>query len=187
MQDAHRETQLLQQSGEGDRAAFDELVQRTSPAVWTVCRRLTSGEDAAEDAMQETYVAAWRGAAAYRDEGSVRAWLYGLARRQAARTWRRRAGEPTAPIPLHELGALAGWGADPEVAAARAEDRAHLLHALSTLSELDQEIVMLCDLQGLSGPEAGSELGLSANTARVRLHRARLHLMAALRKEGFDA
>lgn len=155
--------------------------------MWRLVRSLTSDEGAAEDALQETFVAVWRSAGGYRGEGSARAWIYGLARRQAARTWRRRAGEPTAPVPLHELGALAGWGRDPEELTAAVEDADRLHSALGRLSVADREIIVLHDLEGLTGPEIGEILDISANAARVRLHRARLRLMGLLRKEVTDA
>ncbi len=174
------ETRWLQQTAEGDEAAFRRLVEATRGAVWRMVRSLTADDARAEDALQETYVAVWRSAGSFRGERPARAWIYGIARRQAARTWRRRAGEPAVPVPLHELGAQAGWGRDPEQLTAALEDREHLWAALSRLPVNDREILSLVDLEGLTGPEAGRSLGLTANAARVRLHRARLRLMAVL-------
>ncbi|MBX2798663.1 MAG: RNA polymerase sigma factor [Myxococcales bacterium] len=167
----------------GDRRAFDELVACTRDGVWRLLRSLTADEVVAEDALQETYVAVWRSAGSYGGAGSGRAWVFGVARRHAARTWRRRAGEPSRPTPLHELGAQAGWGQDPEQLTSALEDRARLRRSLGALSTGDREIIVLCDLEGLSGPEVGSLMGITANAARVRLHRARLRLMAKLRGE----
>lgn len=177
------ETELLERAQRGDPHAFDAFVAATAPAVWTVVRKLTADEASAEDALQETYVAAWRSLDGFRGEGTARAWLYGLARRHAARTWRRRAGEPRATESLEQLAAMAGWGADPESVASRAEDRATLLAALATLSPADQDAIVRCDLEGLAPSEAAAELQISAGALRVRLHRARLRLMAALNAE----
>lgn len=172
-------------SSPSERRAFDALVTETSPAVWRLLRRLTADDATAEEALQETYVAAWRGLSTAKDPGL--SWLYGIARRQAARTWRRRAGEPTFAEPLdEELGACAGWGSDPELAASRAEDRGFLFAALAQLGEDDRTILSRCDLEGNRPAEIADELGLTANAARVRLHRARLKLMTALRTGGFD-
>ena len=167
--------------------AFGLLVETTRDAVWRLVRSLSPDTALAEDALQETYVAVWRSASTYRGEGSARAWIYGLARRQAARTWRRRAGEPLAPVPLHELGAEAGYGRDPEQLAASLEDKQRLRHALGSLSVTDQEVITLRDLEGLTGPEASQVLGITDSATRVRLHRARLRLMTALRAGGEHA
>lgn len=182
------EADLLQRAATGDRAAFEAFVRSTATSVWTLIRRSTACDSMAEEAFQETFVAAWRGLDRYRGEASPRAWLYGVARNQAARTWRRRAGEPTFTESIDEhLGLAAGWGSDPEVAASRAEDRRHLEAALKKLSDNDQEILGLCDLRGLAATEAADILGLQPTAARVRLHRARLRLMAVLRKGGTHA
>ncbi|MEZ4317615.1 MAG: sigma-70 family RNA polymerase sigma factor [Myxococcota bacterium] len=187
MSEPDAETGLLVRARGGDPHAFDALVSATAPAVWTVVRRLTADDATAEDVLQETFMAAWRGIDGYRGEGSARSWLYGLARRHAARTWRRRVGEPRHTESLDVLGSTAddpgwpaGFGGDPEVIASRAEDRATLLRAVATLSESDQEVIVRCDLEGRTPAEVAEELGTNAGALRVRLHRARLRLMDAL-------
>lgn len=166
----------------GDTAACNELLRRHQGAVWRTCRALTASDQAAEDAVQETFLAACRGAAGWRGEGSVRAWLLGLARRQAARTWRRRKGEPVEPVPLHELGSLAGWGRldDPEAFVEALQDRRRLWAAMDRLAPADREVIVLRDLEQLTGPEAAQALGIDLSALKSRLHRARLRLMAEL-------
>ncbi len=192
MSEAERD--LLRAVGRGEPGAFDALVHATAPQVWGLARRLTADDAIAEDVLQEVYLGVWRGAAAYTGEGSARGWLYALTRRQAARSWRRRAGQPAfndafdeqlahedAPSDPAPLGQLAGWGTNPELAASRAEDRQQLLEAIATLAPPDQRVLTLCDLEGQSPSEAAAALDLTPGAARVRLHRARLRLMAALR------
>jgi RNA polymerase sigma-70 factor (ECF subfamily) len=183
---ADPEASFLQAAGGGDRQAFEHLMQTTGPQLWRTIRRLTGSQETAEEVFQETCLAAWRGAPGWSGQGSARSWLFGIARNQSARSWRRRKGEPVHPESLDLLGEMAGWGQDPEEAAAAAEDRQTLLDALSQLSTNDREVIAHCDLEGLSAPEAGELLQLTANATRVRLHRARLRLMAVLRQGGND-
>lgn len=180
------EDRWLTATARGDRHAFDALVAATAPAVWSLMQKLTSSDSVAEEALQETYIALWQGAGRYRGDGSARAFLFGIARKQASRTWRRRAGEPSHTEPLTELALHAGWGGDPETIAMRAEDRRGLLDALARLSQGDQEILTRCDLEGRTPAKIAGELGIAAGTVRVRLHRARLRLMAALKQEAVD-
>lgn len=170
----------------GDRSAFAALVEAHRAAIWANVRLHTPDDAAAEDALQETFLAAWRGASGWSGEAPVRAWLRGIARAQAARTWRRRAGQPIAFSAFDDqLGPAAGWGSeDPELAASRAERDACLRRALATLPEEDRAVLTLRDQEGLTGPEAAEALGLSLDALKSRLHRARLHLMAALRAPG---
>ena len=170
----------LAQAGEGDRASFDALVRATAPAVWTVVRRLTVDEATAEDALQETFTALWQAAPHFEGRGSANAFIYGIARNKAAKTWRRRAGEPRTTEPLAGLAVEAGWGADPEQVAARAEQRTLLLNAIATLTMDDQDLISRCDLEGVDPHEVAAELGIAPGTLRVRLHRARLRLMRSL-------
>ncbi|MCB9780588.1 MAG: RNA polymerase sigma factor [Alphaproteobacteria bacterium] len=184
---------LLERAAAGDRAAFRAFVARHRGPVWRLLRATCGSEQSAEDALQETFLAVHRAAGSFQGDADARAWLFGIARRQAARTWRRRAGEPLAAEPLDDaqplaaLGASAGWGGDPERVVAAAEDRRRLQAALATLSSHDQEVIVLRDLEGLTGPEAAAALGIPLAAVKTRLHRARLRLMAALQAPGAPA
>ncbi|MCK6506763.1 RNA polymerase sigma factor [Myxococcota bacterium] len=191
MPDEDQDRELILAIAQGRPEALDALVDRHQARILRYLRALTASEQAAEDALQETFVAAWRGAGGYRGDAPGRAWLLGLARRQAARTWRRRAGEPDHPTLLDEqsdveLGLAAGWGqaegVDPQAALESWQERRRLHAALERLSAEDREILVLRDLEQLSGAEVAALLELSLPAQKSRLHRARLRLMAALRE-----
>lgn len=172
---------LIARLGRGDRTAFEPLVLATSGPLHRFVRALLPREPQVDEVLQETYLAILSAAPGFRGESSARSWLYGIARRQAARARRTRAGEPSAPESLEALGELAGWGEDPEAAVARAEGREHLRAAIERLNAGDQEILALRDLEGLTNEETAHALGLELAATKSRIHRARLHLMAALR------
>jgi RNA polymerase sigma-70 factor (ECF subfamily) len=168
----------------GDGDAFAALVGDLRAPVYRYARSLVRSDEAAEDVLQETFVAVWRGAASYAGVSSGKVWVLGVARHLAARTWRRRVGEPDDTVPLEQLGAEAGWGLDPEALASAHEDAARVHRALDQLTESERELITLRDLEGLSGPEVAALLELPLATMKTRLHRARLRLMAALRADG---
>jgi RNA polymerase sigma-70 factor (ECF subfamily) len=178
---------LIARIAAGDDDAFAAFVHRHQDGVYRYLVARTRSASAADDALQETFVAVWRGAAAFRAEGSARGWLFGLARRQAARTFRRRVGEPAdhdGVEAIDVVGWSAGWGTgDPERALAAAESKERLLRALATLSDEDREVVELRDLAGLDGAAVAEALGVGLLAMKSRLHRARLRLMAALRAD----
>jgi RNA polymerase sigma-70 factor (ECF subfamily) len=187
----------------GDRAALGEVVQRHQAAVFRFARRMLHDDAAAEDVLQETFVAALRRAGDFRGEGTVRGWLLAVARNAARMRQRRRVGEPSVHEPLDvldepasieacaALGEAAGFGADPERALAAAEQsaarRVWLSGALEALPWGEREVLWLRDVEGLSGDDAAAALGLSRAAMKSRLHRARLHLLAELRARAPDA
>jgi len=116
--------------------------------------------------------------------GSERAWLFVIARRvyakHCARTTRRQ------DAARRDSGRqILGEDATEQLTAridAELPGR-ELLHALAGLSELDREAVELVDLTGLTPKEAATALGVSPNTLRVRLFRARAKLRKARRTD----
>lgn len=170
----------------GDRTAFDGLVRLHGAALRRFARSLLGDASAADDAVQQGLVDAFRGASTFRGEGSVRSWLFVLTRNAARRQGRRGGSErPASDEPaLLALGVSAGWGSvDPERAAMRAERGDRLARALSALPEVDREVLLLRDVEQLDTGEAARALGLGERALKSRLHRARLRLAATLRRE----
>jgi RNA polymerase sigma-70 factor (ECF subfamily) len=182
------DTELISRAARGDAAAFGELVARHQAAVFRLTRTLTRDPAAAEDALQEAFLAAWRGAKGFRGDSSPRAWLLAIARNAARRGFRRRAGEPLRMESLDTLAAAAGWrgDADPEGLLLRRRRREALQAALDALHVQDREILIVRELEGLSGEETARVLGIGLAAVKSRLHRARLRLAARLRREAGD-
>ena len=179
---------LLRATADGSRTAFETLVRRHQAAVWSLVRRLAPSDALAEEALQEAFVAAFKGAGSWSGEGSVRSWLLTLARHACYRHVRRRAGEPARFQPLDELGAAAGWGTPtPDALFAALEDRERVERALGRLEPQDREVLVLRELLEYSGPETAEALGVSLAAMKSRLHRARLRFAAAVREEVRDA
>ena len=85
---------VIQAVASGERDAFALLVERHAASVRRLAVAMTANEATADDVAQEVFVAAWRSAAKFRGDGSVRGWLLTIARNAARRTARRRSGEP---------------------------------------------------------------------------------------------
>lgn len=165
-------------------SALGVLVERHQAAIYRYVRSLVDGDAAAEDALQETFLDALRGAHTFRGTAQPRTWLLTLARNAAYRGRRLRAGQPRQFESLASLGQRAGWGAQDGVHILRRFECAQALdRALDRLPTDDREIIVLRELEGLTGPEAAQLLGIALGAAKSRLHRARLRLAAALRED----
>ncbi len=175
---------LLARSAAGDRASFDRFVNGNQDAVYRYLLSIMGQAADAEDALQETFLAAWHNAAAFRGEGPPRAWLFAIARHAAHRLRRRRVAEPEQLVSLDQLGLEAGWGAELAPLPDSAEGRRELVRAaLDRLRPEEREIVVLRDLEGFSGEETAALLGLSLAAMKTRLHRARLRFVADVRRD----
>lgn len=180
---AHGDRGLIRLVAGGDRLAFDELVSRHQAAVFRFARAIAFSDADAEDALQETFLSAWRHASTFRGDASARTWLLTIARNAVLRQKRRRTDEPPQLEPLEDLGAAAGWGADtPETLTLLREARALLARALDELSVADREIILLRDIEELPGEEVARVLGLGLPAMKTRLHRARLRLAAKVKE-----
>jgi RNA polymerase sigma-70 factor (ECF subfamily) len=148
-------------------ARFERLWQEYAPAVAAYARRRAPA-DAVDDAVADTFLVVWRRLDCVPNDPLP--WLYGIARRTLAN---QRRGDARRTALVERL--------DLEVpAVAHEQPDAHVLEALATLGERDRELLMLIAWEGLTPAEAAVALGSAAVTCRVRLHRARTRLAAAL-------
>jgi RNA polymerase sigma-70 factor, ECF subfamily len=164
----------------GDDTALRELFGRHAP--W-LAARLRAGLPAAEveDVLQETFLAVWRRARGYQPEGSAGAWLWGIARRQAA-LWLRRRGP--AELLLPALTTADGRHPDDpaETALSRAE-LAQAVHALGPAGGVQRETWRLMYLEDRTVAEVAELMGVPEGTVKSRAHRIRQLMRAALRRE----
>lgn len=172
----------------GDTAAFEAVVARHESSVFRYARSLTGDVAAAEDALQEAFLSAWRNAAGWRGESTLRSWLLTIARNAVFRQARGRVGEPDEMTPLSELGELAGWGAehDPAELFRRREERRIVEESLALLAAADREILVLRELEGFTGEETAEMLGITLAAQKTRLHRARLRFAAELGRRSLN-
>ena len=173
---------LLAASAAGDTGAFELFMRRHQAFVSRYLQSYTGSSDV-DDAVQDTFVAAWRGAAGYRGTDSARAWLYTIARHTVHHQVRRRVNEPAELESIEQLAEQAGWGCLPEVPVEPdAEQWRELLHtAMARLPADKREVLTLRELDGFSGDETAAILQVTVAAMKSRLHRARIHLAAIVR------
>ncbi|HEY2442030.1 MAG TPA: RNA polymerase sigma factor [Streptosporangiaceae bacterium] len=166
-------------AGGGD-AGLRELFSRHAP--WLAVRlRAVLPSAEVEDVLQETFLAVWQGAGGYRPagrEGAAGAWLWGIARRQAALLLRRR-GPATAVLPA-DLAAGGQQAGDPAEAALVRADLDRAVAALGSAGGREREVWRLMYVEDRPVAEVAELMGVPEGTVKSRAHRARRLLRGAL-------
>jgi len=170
-------TALLQRCQEGDELAWEFLVRRYQARIHGLAYHFVGHPEEARDLAQEIFVRIYRRLDTCRDPERFESWMLQIGRNACLDFLRRRkARPPVHDIPVDEVYDLADEreGAD---ASAQSESRKRLVHrALQALSEVNREILLLKDIQGLSFEEIASMLKVPVGTVKSRSSRARLAL-----------
>ncbi|MBD3221278.1 sigma-70 family RNA polymerase sigma factor [bacterium] len=175
-----RDRDLAERAAGGDERAWREIYEETcQPLFNTLCFQ-TGHRETARDLLQETYLKAWRHLGAYRGEGSLLAWLRGIAVRLAL-DWRRGLGRRLRSlVTIHQ-----DDGTDLDLPDDDREDARDarlsvggrsFQGALARLSPKQRACLILHELEELPFAEVAREVGCSEPTARVHHLRARQKL-----------
>lgn len=163
----------------------DDFLEATLGAmdlVHNLARRITRDPDAAEDLVQETYLAAFQAWRKHRRPDRVEPWIATIClnlARSNFRRLRRRPEETLQPDP----GLSVGSEADTAWEALAAIDRGVVRNALWALPEEQRVAVTLTDICGLTATEAARVMRTPRGTVLSRVHRGRKALTALVRKE----
>jgi RNA polymerase sigma-70 factor (ECF subfamily) len=171
---------LLARVQNGELSALGVLYDRHYAAVLRFARCMLHEKTEAEDVVQEVFLTAARVASSFDGRPSSRAWLVGIAARLVLNRSRRRArllrcvqrlgqhtDEPQPELPVETL--------------LQRELRAELTRALDKLTPQKRVVIVLAEVEGLTGPEIAETLGIPVGTVWTRLHHARHALRAQLR------
>ena len=166
--------ELIASLAGGDDMALRQLFDRHAP--WLAARlRKTLPPDDVEDVLQETFLAVWKNAGTYQPGGTPDAWLWVIARNQAALLLRKRG--PATQALLDEGGPVS----DPaEAAATRTDLDVAAAAALGPPGCPDREVWRLVYEEDRPVAEVAQLMGVPEGTVKSRAHRARRLLRAAL-------
>jgi RNA polymerase sigma-70 factor (ECF subfamily) len=170
------ETELLARIRAGDRAAFERLFRTWYPRLADWAFRLLESRDAAEDAVQEVFVAIWQGRERLPEAQSIAAYLHRAVRNRALNQLRH---QKTAGKWIAAQESEPAISPDAETGLADRELDAAYRAALAELAPRGREVFVLSRERGLTYAQIAETLGISVKTVETLMGRA----IGALRRK----
>ncbi len=164
----------------GEAEAFGILIGRHEPGLLRFASRMLGSRDAAADAVAEALVRAYRHLASCREPARIRTWLYRIVANRCKSHLARR---PTGDVSLDDVVVRPITdGSDPAAELERSDLMARLERALERLAPEKREAFVLKHVEGMSYEEMARVTGARVPTLKMRVHRAREALVAALKE-----
>lgn len=181
------EDQLIERGLNGDARALDALFARNTRALYQTALRVLGNPEDAEEALQEGLLSAYRNLPRFERRSQFSTWLTRIVINAALMRRRSKRARPAVSLdevivegelPLAER--FADDGPNPEQLYAGAELGDRMNKKLAEISPLLRTAFWLREIEGLTAEEAAHVLGVSRNTLKARLWRARQELAARL-------
>ena len=164
---------VMRRFRDGDPGAVRDLYQRYGRAIFTVAYRALGDRGLAEEAVQQTFLKAWRAAAGFDPQRDPAPWLYTIARRVAVDLYRRERRHQSADTEDFEVAVLpqsfeGTWEAW------------EVRSALDRVPIEEKEVLHATHFLGLTHEETAERLGIPVGTVKSRTHRGHRRLARLL-------
>lgn len=173
---------LLRAVASGDRDALAMVYARHGQAVFSHLVVVTGDRQLSEEILQDTMLAAWRGASGFRGDSSVRSWLISIARRQARDRSRKRR---LAIVDDEFLSETPATDTGPEQRVLQRAEAAAVATAIDGLSPIHREVLNLVFGADLTLADTAALLQVPLGTVKSRLSAARAALARAMTEKGY--
>ena len=180
--------ELARRAADRDEAAIRAIMRRYNPRLFRLARSILLDADEAEDAVQQGYIQAFAHIGKFRGDADLGTWLARIVINVALDLRRRSRHLASLPPDLDAAIntaapriSLSVEGVDPERSVAQHEIGVQLEKAIDALPQAFRTVLVARVIEQLSVEETATLLGIPAETAKTRLHRARSLLRDALR------
>jgi len=183
--------QALENLRSGDPEAVERALESLQSAVYGFGMKVCGNHEDAEDTTQETLLRLARSLKEFPDARALAVWLYKVAKTQCLMSRRKSKFAPAQMLSLEALMPrpedVAGapskpWPITPEEVVLRGEIRDRLEHAVLALPKPYRLVLILRDMEQLNTKEVAEVMEISEETAKMRLHRARVSVRNVLEK-----
>jgi RNA polymerase sigma-70 factor (ECF subfamily) len=176
---------LIAQFKEGSMEAMEAIVDRYENRIFNFALKMCGQFQDAEDITQDTFLNAFRYLDSFRGETKLKNWLFKIAATACIRKRRKKKCEPDRELSLEsfmnnngtfETYDIPDWSDDPSNKVLQAEMKAVISESIKTLPHKYKLVFNLRDIEGFNTKETADILGISIESVKTRLHRARLAL-----------
>jgi RNA polymerase sigma-70 factor (ECF subfamily) len=183
------DTALIARLKAGDGDAFEETVRTYSSRLLAVTRRILNNDEEARDALQDTFLSAFRAIGNFDGNSRLSTWLHRIAVNAALMKVRTRKRKPERSIEEllpgfredgHHAEGFVAWDPPVDVAMEIAHNRALVRECIAELPEQYRMVLMMRDIEDVDTAEVAAMLGITPNAVKIRLHRARQALRTLL-------
>jgi RNA polymerase sigma-70 factor, ECF subfamily len=180
--------ELIRKCQAGQPQFYEPLVRAYEVEARRVALGILRDPDAAGDAVQESFIKAYRGLSGFELGRDFRPWLLRIVRNQCRDMLRRGKAGPGLERITPQLEERVGSASEAEAerSVRRAEAKDLLWAALGRISVDHREVLVLKELEGLAYEEIAAALGVAEGTVASRLYHARRALRAALEEMGVE-
>lgn len=182
---------LVRRSVQGDRGAFDTLVEKYYKKIYSLCYRFVGDAEEASDLAQEIFTAAYQNLKKFRGDAKFSTWLFQIATNRGKNKFKylkrrgyfaaRGHGESEDDRDSAQR-VIPDNSTNPETLLASHQMQKIVQDAINELDPDHKEIVILRDIEGFSYEEIANILNLPEGTTKSRLHRARMVVKEKLKK-----
>ena len=174
------DVELIQRIRAGDEAALASLIRKYRQQVHTYALQKIGDYHIAEDITQETFLRVYQNLETLNDPRQFSRWLYVIVNHLCI-AWHRKNRPQTQPLENTHISEIETEAYSRYVASEHAETTAEAQRELvekllAKLKERDREVITLHYFEEMTSSEIGTHLGVSENTIKSRLHRARQQL-----------
>ena len=186
---ATSETQLIARAQRGEEEAFAALFEMHKRRVYSLCLRMTGDVTEAEDLAQEAFLQLFRKIATFRGESAFSTWLHRLVVNVVLMHLRKKGLQQ---VPLEETDSsqedtVKREYGDDDRRLLGSIDRLVLARAIEQLPPGYRSVFVLHDVEGYEHNEIAQIMDCSVGNSKSQLHKARLKLREALRRERVEA
>lgn len=178
------DSQLIQASKKGDKAAFTALVRRYEDVVYKFSYKICRDQDDARETLQDTFISLYRSLGSFDGRSKFTTWLYRIVTNNCLMKRRQRKSdallesydEPPVEEESQHKAHILRWDETPADILLRRELREVLNRAIARLPLEYRVVFVLRDVEGRSSEETAKILNLSIEATKSRLRRARAFL-----------